>query len=195
MRRNVRRHADGDAGAAVDQKVRDRGREDGGLLAGVVVVRDKIDRVVIHVLHKHGTERTQTRFGVTHGGWRIAFHRTEIALTLDEGLSHRPSLGHMDEGGVDCLVSVGMIVAHGLADDLGTLEMLARRHDTEFAHGEQDASLRGLQSVTGIGKGAGDDDRHGIIEKGSGDLFGDIDRFDFFVLVIQGIGPKGRFWV
>jgi len=150
---------------------------------------------VIHVLHEDGTEGTQTGLGVTHGGRRIAFHGTEVALPLDEGLPHGPGLGHVNEGGVDRLVTVGVIVTHGLADDLRALEMLAGRHDAELAHREEDASLGRLQAVAGIGKGSGNDDRHGVVEEGSRDLFGDIDRFDFFVLIIQGIGPPGRFGV
>ena len=58
VRRDIGGHADRDAGAAIDQKVWDRGREDSWLLAGVVVVRNKIDRVVVHVLHEDGAERT-----------------------------------------------------------------------------------------------------------------------------------------
>ena len=195
VRRDVGRHADGDAGAAVDKEVWDRGGEYCRLLAGVVVVRDEVDGVVVHVLHEDGAEGSQTGLGVTHGGRRIAFHGSEVTLPLDEGLSHGPGLGHVDEGRVDRLVAVGVVVTHRLADDLRALEVLACRHDSELAHREEDASLGGLQAVAGIGKGAGNDDRHGVVEEGSRDLFGDIDRFDFFVLVIQGIGPPGRFGV
>ena len=195
VRRDVGRHADGDAGAAVHKEVRDRGGEDSRFLAGVVVVGDEVDGIVIHVLHEDGAEGTQTGLGVTHGGRRIAFHGTEVALPLDEGLAHGPCLGHVDEGRVDRLVAVGVVVTHRLADDLRALEVLACRHDAELAHREEDASLGGLQAVAGIGKGSGNNDRHGVIEEGSRDLFGDVDRFDFFVLIIQGIGPPGRFGV
>ena len=195
MRRDIGRHADSDAGAAIDEKVRDRGWENGRLLAGVVVVRDEIDRIVIHVLHEDGAERTQACLGITHGGRRITLDGTEVALPFNEGFAHRPGLGHVNKSRIDSLVTMGVIVTHGLADDLGALEMLAGRHDPELAHGKQDAALGGLQTIASIGKRPGNDDRHGVVEEGSGDLFGDIDRFDFFVLVIQGIGPKGRFGI
>ena len=150
---------------------------------------------MIHVLHEHSTERAQASFGITHRGWRITFHGTKIALSLDQGLTHRPRLGHVNEGRINSLVTMRVIITHGLTDDLGTLEVLAGRHHTQFAHREQDAALRGFQTIAGIGKGSGNDYRHGVIEEGAGDLLGDINRFYFFVLVIQGIGPLGRFGV
>ena len=49
VRRDVGRHADGDAGAAVDDEVGDAGGEDGGLGGGLVVVGDEVYGVVIDV--------------------------------------------------------------------------------------------------------------------------------------------------
>ncbi len=73
VRRDVRRHADGDTGAAVDQKIRKRRRKDAWFLAGLVVVRDEIDGPLIHVRHQRRAEMLQARLGVTHGRRRIAF--------------------------------------------------------------------------------------------------------------------------
>ena len=47
--RNVRRHADGDAGGAVQEQQRDPRRQDGRLLQGFVVVRREIDGVLLQV--------------------------------------------------------------------------------------------------------------------------------------------------
>ena len=52
MRGHVGGHADRDAGAAVDQQVGKGGGKDGWFGAGFIVIRDKIDRVLIHVLHE-----------------------------------------------------------------------------------------------------------------------------------------------
>ena len=97
VRRHVRGHADGDAGAAVDEQIRKRGRENRRLGARLVVVRDEIDRVLVHVLHQRGAEMGQARLGVTHGRRRIAFDGAEIALAIDQPLAHRPRLRHVDE--------------------------------------------------------------------------------------------------
>ena len=47
VRGHVGGHPDGDPGRAVDQQVRDRGREHLGLGLGAVVVRDEVDRVLV----------------------------------------------------------------------------------------------------------------------------------------------------
>ena len=193
VRRDVGGHPDGDACAAVDEQVGPGGWEDGGFLAGFVVVGDEIDGVLFHVVHERGSEVAQARLGVTHGrGW-IAFDRAEVALAFDEHFAHGPGLGHVDEGGVDGLVTMGVVVTHGFPDDLGALQVLARRSDAEFAHGEQDAALGGLQAVPRVRQGAGDDHRHRVCQKGLGHLVGDVHFFDFFVLrVHRGVGRDGR---
>ena len=111
VRRHVGGHADGDAGAAVDEQVRERGRENGRLGQALVVVRDEIDRVLVHVLHQRRAEVRQPRLGVTHGRRRIAFDRTEVALAIDEPLAHRPRLGHVDERRINDRFAVRMVVA------------------------------------------------------------------------------------
>jgi hypothetical protein len=47
--RDVRGHADGDPGRAVDQQVRVPGRQDQRLLARLVVVRPEVDGVLVEV--------------------------------------------------------------------------------------------------------------------------------------------------
>ena len=141
VRRDVGRHADRDACASVDQKIRNRCGENSRLLAGVVVVGDEIDRVVVHILHEDCSERTKARLGVTHRGRRITLHRAEVALSFDEGFAHGPLLSHVNECRVDGLVTVRVVVTHRLTDDLGALEVLAGRHNAEFAHRKQNASL------------------------------------------------------
>ena len=83
VRRNVRRHADGNTGAAIHQKIRKRARKNRRLGPGLVVIRNEIDRVLLHVGHERSAEMRHARFGVTHCCRRIAFDRTEISLTVD----------------------------------------------------------------------------------------------------------------
>ena len=97
VRRNVRGHADGDARAAVDEQIGKRGGENRRLGAGFVVVGDEIHRVLVHVLHQRRAEMRHARLGVTHGGGRIAFDGTEVALAIHEPFAHGPRLRHVDE--------------------------------------------------------------------------------------------------
>ena len=56
VRRHVRGHADGDARAAVDEEIRERGGENGRFLAFLVVGRHEIDCAEIHIGHQRGAE-------------------------------------------------------------------------------------------------------------------------------------------
>jgi len=73
MRRNIRRHADSDASAAVHEQVRECRRKNRGLGPCLVIVRHEIDRVLLHVGHERRAEMRHPRFGVTHRRGRIAF--------------------------------------------------------------------------------------------------------------------------
>ena len=125
VRRHVGRHADGDAGAAVDEQIWKGGRENGRLSSRLVVVRDEIDRVLVHVVHQRGAEMGHARFGVTHGRWRIAFDRTEVALAIDEAFAHRPRLGHVHERRINHGFAVRVIVTARVTADLRALRVLA----------------------------------------------------------------------
>ena len=72
--RDVRGHADRDALAAVDQQVREPGRQRRGLFGGAVVVRDHVDGVFVDVGEQLHRERVQAALGVARGG------RTEVGL-------------------------------------------------------------------------------------------------------------------
>lgn len=69
--RDVRGHADRDAGRPVDEQVREARGQYGGLLRLTVVVRHKIDGVFVDVAHEFHRERGHAAFGVTHGGGRV----------------------------------------------------------------------------------------------------------------------------
>jgi hypothetical protein len=57
--RDVGRHADGDAARAVDQQVREGGRQHAGFLRALVVVRLEIDRVLVDAFQQRGGGRAR----------------------------------------------------------------------------------------------------------------------------------------
>ncbi len=89
VRRNIRRHADGDASAAVDHEIGEGRGEDHRLARSLVVVRDEIDRVLLHVIHEGRAQMGHPRLGVTHRGRRVTLDRAEIPLPVDQPLAHR----------------------------------------------------------------------------------------------------------
>src|SRR5207244_1438588 len=149
--------------------------------ARLVVVGDKINRVLFHVAHERGAEMGHARFGVTHGSGRIAFHRSKIALPVDQPLAHRPRLRHMHERGVDHGFTVRVIVTAGVAADLCAFTVLPSWEKRQVVHRKQNSPLRWLESVACIWQCARNDDRHRVIEKGPRYFLGYIYGLYFFV--------------
>ncbi|MDH6665710.1 UNVERIFIED_ORG: hypothetical protein M2442_001709 [Methylorubrum zatmanii] len=178
VRRNVGGHAHRDAARAVDQQVREAGRQDGRLLVLPVVVRLEIDGVLVDVREERAGGLSQARFGVAHGRGRIAVDRAEIALPVDEHQAHREVLGHADQGVVDRLVAVRMVLTDHVADDAGRFDVAALGQVPALMRREQDAPVHRLEAVARIGQRAAHDHAHGVIEVGPAHLVGDGDGLD-----------------
>ena len=175
VRRDVGRHADGDAGAAVDDEVGDARGEDGGLGGGLVVVGDEVDGVGVDVGEHFAGEAGHAGLGVTHGGGWVAVDGAEVALAVDEGVAQGEGLREADHGVVDGGVAVGVVVAHDVADDLGRLGVLLVELEAHLLHAVEDAAMDGLEAVADVGQGAADDDRHRVVEVGAAHLLFDVD--------------------
>ena len=83
VRRDLAGHAHGDAFAAVDQQVGDARRQDFGLVFAFVVIGLEVDGFLVDVFKQRGGNAREARFGVPHGGGRIAIDRAEVALPVD----------------------------------------------------------------------------------------------------------------
>ena len=169
-------HADRDALRAVDDEVGEAGRKDRRLLLGAVVVVAEVDGVLLDVVHELAADASHTDFGVTHGGRRIAVDGAEVALTIDQRHPHREVLGHTDEGVIDRLVAVRVILTDDVADDTGRLLVGAVPGVGLLVHREEDATVNGFEAVTDIGERAADDDRHRVVQVGGAHLVFDANR-------------------
>ncbi len=92
VRGHVGGHADGDAGAAVDQQVGKGGGENGRLRQPLVVVGDKIHRVLVHVLHQG------RRPGASCGPRCNAWRRADRLRRSRNCPARRPSVSRMAHG-------------------------------------------------------------------------------------------------
>ena len=164
MRGHVRGHAHGDARAAVDQQVRDGGRQHGRLLELVVVVRREIDRVLVDVgVHAQRRGR-EPCLGVARGGWAVV-ERTEVAVAVHQRQTHRERLRQTHHRLVDRRIAVRVELAHHLADHAGRLHVRAVRVQVHLAHLVDDAALHRLHAVAGVGQGARVDHRVRVFEE------------------------------
>jgi hypothetical protein len=176
--RDVGCHSDGDPTGAVDEQVRELRRQDGGLALGAVVVLLEVDRFLIEIVEKRFRDLLQATLGVTHRRRRVAVDRAEVALAVDQRQAHREILREADQRVVDRAVTVGVILAHHVADDAGGFLVRAVPVDAHFMHPVEDAAVNGLQAVAHVGQRAADDHAHGVIEIGTLHLVYDRDGAD-----------------
>ena len=181
MRRDVGRHADRDAAGAVDQQVREAGREDLRLALRRVIVGLEVDRVAVDVAEQEVGDLGEPRFGVPHGRRRIGIHRAEIALAVDQRHAHRPVLGHARERVVDRAVAVRVILTHDVTDDAARLAVRPPGDIAGFLAGVENAAVDRLQAVAHVGQRAADDHAHRVIEVAGLHLLDDRDRSDVAV--------------
>ena len=187
VRRDVRRHADGDAARAVDEEVREARRQHARLFFRLVEVRDEVDRLLVDVGEQLGGEARHAHLRVTHRGRRIAVDGAEVPLAVDQRIAKREVLRHADERVVDALVAVRVVLAEHVADDARGLLVRLVPEDLLVLHGEEDASVDGLEAVADVRDGPADDDAHRVPEVRGAELFFDRDR-DFLCGVGHGRG-------
>ena len=178
VRRDVRRHADGDARGAVDEQVREARREHDRLAVVAVVVRDEVDGVGVEVAQHLARERRQPRLRVPHRGGRVVVDRAEVALAVDERVAHREVLREPDERVVDRRVAVRVVLAHHLADDAGALGVAAVGLQARLVHREQHAPVHRLEAVAHVGQRAPDDHGHRVVQVGGAHLLLEPARLD-----------------
>ena len=101
VRRDVGRHADGDAAGAVDEQIGKRaGRTDGSSFL-LVVVGTEIDGVLVEILEQRHRNLFEPRLGVSHRRGAVAVDRAEIALSVDQRQAHREILRHAHHRVID----------------------------------------------------------------------------------------------
>ena len=84
MRRNARRHADGDTLRAVDQKVRDAAGQNGRLLFRLIKVRDKVHDILIQIFQKGVLRQLfQARLRISHRSRTVTLNIAEITVSID----------------------------------------------------------------------------------------------------------------
>ena len=165
VRRDVGRHADRDAGAAVDQQLRHLGRQHDRLLGGAVVVGAEVDRPLLDLLEQLHRQRREPRLGVAVGGRRIAVERAEVAVPFDQRVAQREPLRHAHHRLVRRRVAVRVVLAQHLADDRRALAELGVGVKVQVrVHRVEDPPLHRLQAVAHVGQRARGDDADRVVQ-------------------------------
>ncbi len=158
MGRHGRRHANSDAVRSVAEQVGETAGQHCRLRPRLVVVGLEFDSVLVEIAHQLRGHARHSRLGVSHGCGRVGVDRAEVALPIHERVAQREVLRHAHESRVDDRFTVRVVVARGIAGDLGALAVLGPRAQVQVVHGDQDPALAGLEAVAHVGQGPRVDD-------------------------------------
>ena len=178
VRRDIRGHAHRDAAGAVDQQIGQAGGQHHRLLLRAVVVGGVIDGLLVYVLQELMGDPGHAHLGVAHGGRGVAIDRAEIALAIHQHVAQGEVLGHAHDGVVHGGIPVGVVFADDIAHHPGGLLVGLVVVIAHLVHGEQDAPVDGLETVSHIWQGPAHDDAHGVIHVGLAHFVLDVDRRD-----------------
>ena len=179
VRRDVGGHAHRDTGTAVDEEI---GRPGGQHLRHgqrVVVVGYERHGFLVEIGEQFRGEPVHADFRVAHGRRRVAVHRTEVALAVDEQVAHGEFLGHAHERVVDGQVAVGVVFAHDITHHPGRFHIGACVRVVQLAHGEQHPAVHGFQAVANVRQGTAHNDAHGVVQVGLPQFVFDVYGEDF----------------
>ena len=144
VRRDIRRHADGDARRAVYQQVRKARREHARLFSRFVKVRVPIDGVLFDVAQHLVRELRHPRLGVAVRRRGVAIHRAEVAVPVHERIAHGKILRHAHHCVIHRRVAVRMIPPQHVAHAGGGFFKRLVGGQVILVHGVEDAPVHGL---------------------------------------------------
>ena len=157
VRRDRRRHANGNAGCAIRQQVGKASGQHDRFRIELVIRVAEIDGIFIKAVQKQLGRLRHTTFGVTHCGGSIAVDIAEIALPIDQRVAYRKVLREADQRIVNRAVAMGVIVTHHLTHDFGAFAVCTVGIETQFTHTVEYAPLHRLQAVPHVWQRPGGD--------------------------------------
>jgi len=86
-------------------------------------------------------------------GGRFEVGGAVVAVEVDQRVAQAEGLGHADQGVVDGLVAVRVVLAHDVAGDTGAFHHGAVGAEALIEHVPQDAAVHRLEAVTNVGQG------------------------------------------
>ena len=135
-----------------------------GIVARVVVVGPEVDGVLVEIGQHLAGDGAHARFGIALGRRRVAVHRAEVALAVDQRVAQRELLRHAHQRVVHRGGAVRMVVRGDVAGDLRGLAVRPIAVQVQVVHRGQDAPVHRLQPVAHVRQRARNDDAHRVIE-------------------------------
>ena len=166
VRGDIGRHTDRNTHRAVYQEVGEAGGEHAGLAQTVIVVGYHDHHVLVQILEHFVRDLVKARLGITVCCRRVTVHATEVTATLYQGIAQRKGLCHTYKRAVDRGVTVWVITTQHVTDRFCRFLRGSVVRGVILVHSVQHTALTGLQTVAHVGQRTGDDNRHGVFNKG-----------------------------
>ena len=102
--------------------------------------------------------------GVTHRRRGIAIDRTEIALAVDQHVTHRERLRHAHDGVIHRGIAMWVIFTDYVTDHARRFLVGLVVIVTQLVHRVQYTPVHRFEAVANVRQGAPDDNAHGVFE-------------------------------
>ena len=164
MRWDIRRHTNSDTRRAIHQQVRDAGGKHFWDLFSTVVVRHPVNGFFINISQHLMADLLHPDFRVTHRRSRVTIHRTEVTLTIDQGVAHREVLSHPNNGVIHRRVTVRVVFTDHITNNTRRLFVRLIPVIAENVHSVQHAAVYRLKTIPDIRQSPPDNYAHRIIQ-------------------------------
>ena len=176
-------HTHSDTVGTIDHQQGDAGGQYGRLQLGVIEVVYEVNRVFINVGHYLVGNLAHSCLGITHSRRRVAVHRTEVTLTVNQRVTQAPRLCHTTHCVIHGAVAVGVELTEHVADDTRTLTSgLVGVEAQLVAHIVEDTAVYGLHTIPCVGQRTRYNYRHRVVDVGCLHLIFDVNLDDSLFL-------------
>ena len=185
MGRDIGCHTNGDTGTAVHQDIGEPAGQNRRLLQTVIVVGAEVDGFLVDVGEHHSGDLAHLGFGISVCCRRVAVHRTEVAVSVHQRVTHGEVLCQTHQGIIDRSITMGVVPSQYSTDCIRAFAVSLLRREAVFIHGIENPAMDRLQAVPHIGQGTAHDYRHRIIQETLFHLLFDVDRDDLIVFLFH----------
>jgi hypothetical protein len=88
-------------------------------------------------------------------------------MTIQQWVATGEGLNKPDQGVVNRLIAVGVVLTENIPDDAGAFAVRPVWGEPQFLHRIENPALHRFQTVAGIGQGPTHDHAHGVFEVGA----------------------------
>ena len=141
-------HAHRNTARAVNEQIGQARWQHQGFFFRAVVIGAEINGFFVNVAQHFVGNFGQSDFGVPHGGGVVAVYRAKVALSVHQHMAHRKVLRHTDDGVVNRLVAVRVVLTNHVTHNTRRLFVRAVPVVVELVHGKQHSAVHRLEAVS-----------------------------------------------